>query len=56
MKTASAGLIELLSTAQEFIMVDTYTFTLIDGTVLVFVSGDPPSGYLLGSENTVDLT
>lgn len=57
MKTASAGLIELLASAQEFVMVDTYTFTLADGTTLVLTSGDPPSsGLPLGSEDEATLT
>lgn len=56
MKTASAGLIELLASRNEYTMVDTYTFTLVDGTVMVFTSGDPPSSYALGSEDEATLT
>lgn len=40
MKSASAGLITLLSTAREFWMADLYTITLSDGTVLRYTSAD----------------
>jgi uncharacterized phage protein (TIGR02218 family) len=40
MKSASAELIALLSTAREFWMCDLYTFTLVDGTVLRYTSAD----------------
>jgi len=40
MKSASAELITLLSTARAFWMADLYSFTLVDGTVLRFTSAD----------------
>ncbi|MDP3124610.1 MAG: DUF2163 domain-containing protein [Thiobacillus sp.] len=40
MKSASAELITLLSTARQFWMADLYTFTLVDGTVLRYTSAD----------------
>ncbi|MDZ7595877.1 MAG: DUF2163 domain-containing protein [Thiobacillus sp.] len=40
MKSASAELIALLSTARAFWMGDLFTFTLIDGTVLRYTSAD----------------
>lgn len=51
MKAASADLIAMLATSKTFYMVETYTFTLADGTVLVFTSGDVvPSSTVSGSE------
>lgn len=40
MKTASAGLIALFATAREFVMWEVYTITLVDGTVLIWTTGD----------------
>lgn len=40
MKAAPIALIDLLATNQ-FVMYDRYTFTLIDGTVVVFTTDDP---------------
>lgn len=40
MKSASAELVTLLSTARSFWMADLYTFTLVDGTVLRYTSAD----------------
>lgn len=39
MKTVSAGVLAILASRQ-FILVDLYTFTLVDGTVLRYCSGD----------------
>lgn len=57
MKTASSPLINLLESENEYAMVDTFTFTLADGTVIVYTSGDPPSsGLPLGDESEATLT
>lgn len=39
MKSASADLINLLANSKQFVMTEVYTFTLADGTVLVYASG-----------------
>ncbi len=40
MKTASAGLIALLGNSNVYFMRETYTFTLVDGTVLTYTTGE----------------
>lgn len=40
MKTATATLITMLATSKEFVMVETYVFTLSDGTTLTYTSAD----------------
>lgn len=49
MKSASGDLITLLATSSQFVMVDTYTFTLADGTVLTWTSGDSTNGFEVSS-------
>jgi len=44
MKSASAALIALLAASKEYAMTETYTFTLIDGSTLVYTVGDPDNG------------
>lgn len=44
MKAASADLIALLAGSNQYAMKETYTFTLIDGTTLVYTLGDPDNG------------
>ncbi len=41
MKTASGTLVTLLATSNQFYMTETYTFTLADGSTLVYTNGDP---------------
>lgn len=45
MKTASGTLITMLATSKEFVMRETFEYTLVDGTVLTFSSGDLPNGF-----------
>lgn len=59
MKTASAGLIALLASANHFVMWEVFTITLVDGTVLTWTSGDVASSTGLSQvagENAVVLT
>lgn len=44
MKNASANLITLLASSRELIMIDVYTFTLADGTVIELIDGDEANG------------
>lgn len=41
MKPASGTLLTLLASKNEYVMIETYTFTLVDGTVIVYTLGDP---------------
>lgn len=40
MKTASADLVDLLANANAFVMWETYTITLVDGSTIIWTSGD----------------
>lgn len=45
MKTAAAQLIVMLATSKQFYMTETYTFTLSDGSVLIYHNGETTTGY-----------
>lgn len=45
MKAASADLITLLATAKQVVIVETYTWDLIDGTQLVLTLGDATNSF-----------
>ncbi len=51
MKTASGTLITMLATSKQFVMTETFTFTLVDGTVLTFVSGDLPNNVAIDPDD-----
>ncbi len=53
MKSASSSLIALLENSNQFVMVETYTFTLASGQVLVFTSGDQPNGFAVSANQPV---
>lgn len=45
MKSATSTLITMLATSKQFVMTETYTFTLADGTTIVYTAGDLPNGF-----------
>lgn len=52
MKAASADLITLLATAKQFVIVETITITLADGSVITWTRGDAANGYSVSAAET----
>lgn len=51
MKSANATLITFLATSKQAVMTETYEFTLLDGTVLTFTTGDPLGNFVPANAN-----
>ncbi len=47
---------DLFDTSNQFVMIETLTITLVDGTILTYTSGETGlNGFLLGPEDEADL-